>query len=74
MRRVVVFILVFAVLLVMAIPVAFAAPPCNDTNGDGASSGYEYAQYHIKPLAQDGLLGNGGHKPGVGHRGFSVCL
>jgi hypothetical protein len=50
-----------------------AAPPCNDTNGDGAPSGQEYAQYHIVPLAQAGQLGAGGHIPGS-HQGFSLCL
>lgn len=51
---------------------AAQAPPCNDTNGDGSPSGQEYAQFHITALAQEGMLGNGGHKPGS-HRGFSAC-
>jgi len=49
------------------------AAPCNDTNGDGSASGFEYAQYHVSALAHEGMLGNGGHKPGE-HRGFSLCL
>jgi hypothetical protein len=49
-----------------------AAPPCNDTDGDGSPSGFEYAQYHIVALAQVQGLGEGGHKPGS-HHGFSLC-
>jgi hypothetical protein len=49
------------------------ADPCNDTNADGSPSGFEFAQYHISALAQEGMLGNGGHKPGE-HQGFSLCL
>jgi hypothetical protein len=48
------------------------APPCNDTNGDGSPSGREYAQFHVTALAHEGMLGNGGHKPGS-HHGFSLC-
>lgn len=75
MRRIVVLLLVLAVVMVMAVPAAFAhtAPPCNDTNGDGSPSGHEYAQHHIVPMAKAGALGNDGHKPGA-HHGFSVCL
>jgi hypothetical protein len=75
MRRIVVLLLVIAVVMVMAVPAAFAhmAPPCNDTNADGSPSGHEYAQHHIVPMAKAGALGNEGHKPGA-HRGFSVCL
>jgi hypothetical protein len=35
-------------------------------------SGREYAQFHVAALAQDGMLGVGGHKPGE-YRGFSRC-
>ncbi len=63
-----------ALALALAAPVAaHSAPPCNDTDGDGSPSGRDYATHHIRPLAQDGALGNGGHKPGS-HRGFSLCL
>jgi hypothetical protein len=48
------------------------APPCNDTTGDGSPSGREYAQFHVTALAHEGMLGNGGHKPGS-HHGFSLC-
>jgi len=48
------------------------APPCNDTNGDGSPSGREFAQFHVTALAHEGMLGNGGHKPGE-HHGFSLC-
>ena len=66
---------IVALLLVAAAagPVAAQAAPCNDTNGDGSPSGFEYAQYHVSALAHEGMLGNGGHKPGE-HMGFSLCL
>lgn len=51
---------------------AHFAPPCNDTNGDGAPSGREYAQHHISAGAHDGIIGQQ-HKPGVVHQGFSAC-
>lgn len=51
---------------------AHVAPPCNDANGDGMASGREYATHHISAMAKEGMLGNGGHKPGS-HQGFSVC-
>ncbi len=49
---------------------AHGAAPCNDSGEPGNS---DYAQHHIVVLAQDGALGNGGHKPGS-HGGFSLCL
>jgi hypothetical protein len=63
-------LLVFAIAM-MAVSTAFAAPPCNDADGNGSPSGYEYAHNHIVPLAHDGTLGQG-HKPGS-HHGFSAC-
>ncbi len=67
-------VLVFLVIVIalMIVPTAFAAPPCNDTNGDGSPSGYEYAQYHIVEAAHNGILGQI-HKPGAAHQGFSIC-
>ncbi len=68
-------LLVLVVALAMTIvSTAFAAPmpPCNDFDGDGSPSGYEYAQYHIAAMAKAGILGQG-HKPGVVHQGFSTC-
>jgi len=44
--------------------------PCGP---DGTFSGAEYAAHHISAMAKEGLLGNGGHKPGS-HRGYSLCL
>ena len=70
MKKFLLILLVLAIAL-MAVPTAFAAPPCNDADGDGSPSGYEYAQNHIVPFAHDGTLGQG-HKPGS-HQGFSVC-
>lgn len=49
---------------------AHSAHPCNDTGGPGHS---DYATHHIVPLAQQGALGNDGHKPGS-HRGYSLCI
>ncbi len=63
-----------ALIVSLAAPgMAHSAPPCNDSDGDGSPSGFEYARHHIRSLALDGALGNGGHKPG-GHCGFSLCL
>jgi hypothetical protein len=70
MKKVLFLILIFAIAM-MTVSTAFAAPPCNDTDGDGSPSGYEYAKNHIVPLAKDGILGQG-HKPGS-HHGFSAC-
>lgn len=47
------------------------AGPCNDSDGDGAFSGFEYAQHHIVVGAHDGIIGQV-HKPGS-HMGFSTC-
>ncbi len=63
--------LVILVAMAFAAPAfAHVAPPCNDSGEPGNS---DYAKHHIKPLAQAGGLGEGGHKPGVAHQGFSVC-
>jgi hypothetical protein len=73
-RRIVV--LSTLVLAVMASPVPTAgaqAPPCNDTDGDGAPSGREYATHHVSAMAREGMIGGGGHIPGS-HQGFSLCL
>ncbi len=74
MRRALVLVLAVGLLLVALAPAALGhtAPPCNDSDGDGAPSGLEYAKHHIVPLAHAGVLGQG-HKPGT-HHGFSVCL
>ena len=73
-RRIAALLGAAALVLAIAAPAAaHSAPPCNDTNGDGAPSGHEYAAHHIRPLALDGALGADGHKPGT-HRGFSLCL
>jgi len=69
-----VLVLLVVVIAMLAVSTAFAAepmPPCNDMNGDGSPSGYEYAHGHIVALAHLGMLGQG-HKPGT-HMGFSTC-
>ncbi|HEU4528109.1 MAG TPA: hypothetical protein VFT80_09280 [Actinomycetota bacterium] len=71
MRHLIVFAAA-AVALALAVASGAQAPPCNDTSGDGSPSGLEYAQFHVSALAQEGMLGNGGHKPGS-HHGFSLC-
>lgn len=71
MKKLMILVLVVAISL-MIVSTAFAAPPCNDTNGDGEFSGYEYAKYHIVEAAHAGVLGQG-HKPGLVHHGFSTC-
>jgi len=70
MKKFLIVLLVLAIAM-MTVSTAFAAPPCNDANGDGSPSGYEYAHGHIVPLAHAGALGQG-HKPGS-HHGFSAC-
>jgi hypothetical protein len=48
---------------------AHQAGPCTPSDDPGHS---EFAEHHIVPFAQEGELGEGGHKPGE-HRGFSAC-
>lgn len=69
--KLIVIALVLVIALVSALPV-FAAAPCNDADGDGMSSGYEYAQNHIVVLALDQMLGTT-HRPGD-HMGYSMCV
>ena len=49
---------------------AHISGPCGP---DGTFTGAEYAKHHISAMAREGLLGNGGHKPGS-HNGYSLCL
>lgn len=75
MKKRLILVVVLALLVTMvAVMPAFAhsAAPCNDTDGDGQPSGHEFAAHHIVPLAQEGMLGAGGHVPGS-HHGFSLC-
>ena len=63
---------VSAVSVLMAAAPAFAhqtGNPCFEGTDPGHS---EFAQHHVVPAAQEGQLGEGGHKPGE-HRGFSAC-
>ena len=69
-RFIVLALLVMVMTMMFALPAsADQRPPCGDTSH---GTGQEYGKHHISPLAKDGLLGNGGHKPGS-HHGFSVC-
>ena len=59
-----------AAALVLAAPsAAHQAGPCNEAGEPGHS---DFAQHHVVPFAQAGMLGAGGHVPGA-HRGFSAC-
>ncbi|WP_199616276.1 hypothetical protein [Paenibacillus alkalitolerans] len=72
-KRLLAFTGLIAIAVMMSgVATAHQAPPCNDSDGDGSPSGYDYAQHHIVPMAQNQTLGDGGHKPGV-HQGFSAC-
>ncbi|MFP4635449.1 MAG: hypothetical protein ACLFRD_06280 [Nitriliruptoraceae bacterium] len=74
MKRLVATMLLACALLLLggaAPAAAHFAGPCNDSDGDGAPSGREYAQHHIAAGARDGIIGQE-HKPGS-HRGFSAC-
>jgi hypothetical protein len=44
-------------------------PAASDPSQPGHS---EFAQAHVRVLAQGGMLGEGGHRPGE-HRGMSGC-
>ncbi len=58
-----------SVLMVAAPAFAHQAGPCNTSDEPGHS---EYAKHHVVPFAQEGQLGQGGHKPGS-RQGFSLC-
>jgi hypothetical protein len=74
LRKALLITLVVIIALVAVLPVAaHRTGPCNDSDGDGAFSGREYAEHHITEFAKAGDLGDGGHKPGS-HKGFSACL
>ena len=73
MKRRIVYVLsasVVSVLMATAPAFAHQAGPCAPSEDDPGNS--EFAQHHIVPFAQEGELGEGGHKPGE-HRGFSSC-
>jgi hypothetical protein len=69
--RVVTFITAVLAALAMSAPAAadHDAGPCNESGEPGHS---DYAEHHIVPQAQEGMLGAGGHVPGQ-HRGMSAC-
>ncbi len=52
---------------------AHGTGPSANSDSDGMPSGREHGQHHIAAMAQMGMLGEGGHKPGA-HHGYSVCL
>ena len=61
---------VVSVLMVSGPAFAHQAGRCTPSDDPGHS---EFAQHHIVPFAQEGMLGAGGHKPGE-HRGFGGCI
>ena len=68
MKRLFGFLLLIAVVVLVAAPLAYGdhnVGPCNDSGEPGNS---DYATHHIVPAEQ----GSDAHKPGA-HRGFSVC-
>ncbi len=73
MRRLIVLALLVLLLVLTITPLASAhqAGPCGVVVPDEPGHS-EFARHHIVPFAQEGALGNEGHKPGT-HRGFSVC-
>ena len=71
MRRFLIALAAAGALAVASVVPAAAHDPCNDQNGDGSPSGFEYAKFHVSELAKQGLIGSV-HKPGE-HRGFSLC-
>jgi hypothetical protein len=73
MKRKIAAALAFATMTALTVGApAFAhqAGPCAGEDTDPGHS--EFAKHHIVPFAQEGELGEGGHKPGT-HRGFSAC-
>ncbi|NIR67911.1 MAG: hypothetical protein GWN61_25015 [candidate division Zixibacteria bacterium] len=76
-NKILVLVIVLVIALVAVIPAAaHSAPPCSDSGDPGNS---DYAQHHIRFLANNGDLGKVDHDgdgimhtPGV-HQGFSFC-
>jgi hypothetical protein len=75
MRKKIAYALAVSVLSVMT----FSAPAfghqagmCPEDPEDTDPGNSEFAQHHVVPAAQEGQLGEGGHKPGE-HQGFSAC-
>lgn len=55
--------------LMVSTPAFAHQAPCEEAAGPGHS---EYAQHHIVPFAQDGVLGQE-HKPGEHHGYAGLC-
>jgi hypothetical protein len=68
-KALVIVLVVVLSLLAVATASAHQAGPCTASDDPGHS---EFAQHHIVPLAQAGMLGAGGHIPGE-HHGYSLC-
>lgn len=63
-------------LVLSGVASAHTSGPCNDTGEPGNS---DYAQHHVRPMAQDGDIGavdhdgdGTAHSPGS-HSGYSAC-
>lgn len=79
MRRLVVttVLVLLALALLSTQASAHVVGPCNDgvenvEDVAAGATGRDYATHHISASAKEGLLGAGGHIPGV-HQGFSTC-
>ena len=76
-KKLFIVLLVIALASVSVVPAfAHGAPPCADSGEPGNS---DYAQHHIRFMAQNGDLGKVdhdgdgvAHTPGA-HRGYSLC-
>jgi hypothetical protein len=71
MKKLMVLAAMLVVALVVAVP-AFALP-----THPFCGSGQQYAQEHVKVLAQNQMImapqAGGVHNPGLAHQGFKVC-
>jgi hypothetical protein len=72
MRKKMATALAFAVVsaLTVGAPAFAHQAPCEEDEGPGHS---EYAKHHVVPLAKEGELGSGGHKPGEHHGYAGLC-
>ena len=67
------FLIASVVALATALPIGAHQAPCGDPL-EPEPGFSEYATHHVVPLAQERLLGAGGHIPGVEHRGYAgIC-
>ncbi len=76
-KKILAFVFAAALLVTMAVPLfggggavyAHNVGPCNDSGEPGNS---DFAAHHVRPLAQNGNLGQGDNLGN--HNGISICL